>query len=67
MMHFLGEKKMWECARCGRVFPIPESLTRTSGSFTAEARERAREILHADQARAKAQDLDQLKSRKKGA
>ncbi len=67
IMHFLREKKVWECARCRRLFAIPESLTRSSGSFTAEARERAREILHADQARLKAQGVDQLKTKKKGA
>jgi hypothetical protein len=40
MMHFLSEDKVWECSRCWRVFKIPESLTRPSGSFT-EAQERA--------------------------
>lgn len=33
MMHFLGEVKVWECTRCGRVFPIPDSLTQGTGSF----------------------------------
>ncbi|HVN77928.1 MAG TPA: hypothetical protein VMW38_02930 [Terriglobia bacterium] len=42
IMHFLGNEKVWECTRCGRVFPIPESLTRVSGSFSLEAQERAR-------------------------
>ena len=68
MMHFLGERKTWECTRCGRIVPIPESLTRPSGAFTAEARERAREILHAEQARpTNVQDLNQFKTRKKRA
>jgi hypothetical protein len=64
IMHFLGEKKTWECTRCGRVFPISESLTRASGAFTPEARERAREIPGREQKKpTKAQDM----SRKKGA
>ena len=64
IMHFLGEKKTWECTRCGRVFPISESLTRASGAFTPEARERGREILGREQKKpTKAQDM----SRKKGA
>jgi hypothetical protein len=42
LMHFLGKDKVWECSRCGRVFKIPESLTRASGPFTPEAQERAR-------------------------
>jgi len=44
-MHFLGEQKAWECIPGGRVFPIPESLTRASGVFTPYARACAREIL----------------------
>jgi hypothetical protein len=67
MMHFLGEKKVWECSRCGRLFPIPESLTHPSGSFTPKAQERAREILHAEKDRSKIQDTTQSKTRKKGA
>ena len=56
-MHFLGEKKTWECTRCGRVFPVSESLTRASGAFTPEARERGREILGREQKKpTKAQD-----------
>jgi uncharacterized C2H2 Zn-finger protein len=42
MMHFLGEK-VWECSRCGRLFRIPESLTRASGPFRREAREHTHE------------------------
>jgi hypothetical protein len=34
MMHFLGAK-VWECFRRGRLFPIPESLTR-AGSVMPE-------------------------------
>ena len=64
MMHFLGERKTWECTRCGRVFPIPESLTQASGAFTPDARARAREILGREQKRpTKVQD----KTREKGA
>ena len=63
MMHFLGERKTWECIRCGRVFPIPESLTQASGAFTPAARARAREILGREQERpSKVQDM----TRKKG-
>jgi len=58
MMHFLGERKTWECTRCGRVFPIPESLTQASGAFTSDARSRARET-------SKSQGVPH--SRKKGA
>jgi hypothetical protein len=36
MMHFLGEK-VWECSRCGRLFPIPDSLTGASGASTPQA------------------------------
>ena len=39
MMHFLSEKKVWECTRCGRIFPIPESLIHPSGSFKPKAPE----------------------------
>ena len=68
MMHFLGKQKVWECSRCGRVFPILKSLTRASGSFTPEAQKRAREILQGEQGRpTKVQDIDQFKIRKKGA
>jgi hypothetical protein len=68
MMHFLGKKKVWECSRCGRIFPIPKSLTRASGSFTPEARSRAREILQDEQGKpTKVQDMNQFKTRKKGA
>jgi hypothetical protein len=68
MMHFLGNEKVWECSRCGRVFPIPQSLTHASGSFTPEAREHAREVLSGEQARpTKVRDNDQSRSRKKGA
>ncbi|PYV44654.1 MAG: hypothetical protein DMG06_05600 [Acidobacteria bacterium] len=44
MMHFLGKVKVWECLRCGRVFRIPESLTRASGPFT-EVQEPVRDKL----------------------
>src|SRR4030095_12971133 len=44
IMHFLGERKTWECTRCGRMFPIPESLTRASGAFTPDARARGSRI-----------------------
>jgi hypothetical protein len=37
MMHFHGEEKVWECTRCGCFFPIPEELTRASGSFASKA------------------------------
>jgi hypothetical protein len=68
MMHFLGKDKVWECSRCRRVFPILESLTWASGSFTAEAQARAREILRGEQGRpTKVQDTNQFKTRKKGA
>lgn len=68
MMHFLGDEKVWECSRCGRVFPIEKSLTRASGSFTPEARERARRILQGEQNQpTKVQDMNQFKTRKKGA
>lgn len=68
MMHFLGSAKVWECARCGRVFPILESLTRASGSFTPEARERARQVLRIEQDESsKIQEINEIKSRKKGA
>jgi hypothetical protein len=64
MLHFLGEGKTWECTRCGRVLPIPESLIRASGAFTPDARARAREILGREQKRpTKVQDI----TRKKGA
>ena len=42
MMHFHGEEKVWECTRCGCIFPIPEELTRASGSFAPEAQRRVR-------------------------
>jgi hypothetical protein len=68
IMHFLGKEKVWECSRCGRVFPILESLTRASGSFTPEARKRAREILQGKQGRpTKVEDINQFKTRKKRA
>ena len=67
MMHFLGEKKMWECTRCGRVFPIPESLTLASGVFTTEARVGSRASSCGKQDVPKVQDIDQFKTRKKGA
>jgi hypothetical protein len=68
MMHFLGSVKVWECSRCGRVFPILESLTRASGSFTPEARERARQVLRSDQDRSsKTQEVNEFKTRKRGA
>ena len=66
-MHFLGEEKVWECSRCGRLFPIAQSLTQASGSFTPEAQQRAREILQGEQDKAKVQGVSQLKTRKKGA
>jgi hypothetical protein len=68
MMHFLGKEKVWECSRCGRFFPIPKSLTDASGSFTPEARKRTREISQGNQGRpTKVQDMNQFKTRKKGA
>jgi hypothetical protein len=68
MMHFLGDEKVWECSRCGRVFPILESLTRPSGPFTPEAQERARKILQGEQnPPTKVQGMNQFKARKKGA
>jgi hypothetical protein len=67
MMHFLGEKKMWECTRCGRVSPIPESLTRASGVFTNEACGSSRASSCGKQDDPKVQDIDQFKTRKKGA
>jgi len=43
-------------------------LTRASGSFTPEAQKRAREILQGEQGRpTKVQDMNQFKTRKKGA
>jgi hypothetical protein len=67
LMHFIGEKKVRECTRCGRLFPILESLTLASGSFTPQARARGREILRSEQDRSKVQDINQFKTRKKGA
>jgi hypothetical protein len=67
IMHFLGKEKVWECTRCGRAFPILKSLTRASGSFTPEARARAREIFRSEQDRpTKVQDINQFKTRRKG-
>ena len=57
IMHFLGEKKTWECTRCGRVFPIPESLTRASGVFAPDARARAHEILGHEQKKSAKEDM----------
>jgi hypothetical protein len=68
MVHFLGNTKVWECSRCGLVYPILESLTRASGSFTPEARESARQVLRNEQdGSSKIQESDELKSRKRGA
>jgi hypothetical protein len=68
MMHFLGEEKRWECSRCGRFFPIPKSLTGASDSCTRAGKARAREISPGKRGkRAKDQDENQFKTRKKGA
>jgi len=67
-MHFLGKDKVWECCRCERLFRIPESLTRASGPFTLEARQRTRELLQGEQVRpTNVQDMNDLKTLKKGA
>lgn len=73
IMHFLGTEKVWECIRCGRIFPIPESLTRVSGSFSPEAQERARKRRADEQCKPTntgAEPIripDDSKARKKGA
>jgi hypothetical protein len=68
MVHFLGSTKVWECSRCGLVYPILESSTRASGCFTPEARERARQVLRSEQnGWSKIQEVNKFKSRKRGA
>jgi hypothetical protein len=71
MMHFLGESKTWECLRCGRFFNIPESLTRPGGAFAAEAQGHSQVSLRgaADtpEIAGKFRDMNQFKTRKKGA
>ncbi|PYV88660.1 MAG: hypothetical protein DMG05_15165 [Acidobacteria bacterium] len=68
MLRFLGDQQGLECSRCGRLFKIPESLTRPSGPFTPEARQRTREILRTQQVRpTKVQDIKQFKTFRKGA
>jgi len=68
MVHFLGSTKVWECSRCGLVYPILESLTRASGCFTPAARERARQVLRNEQGGSSTiQETDEMKSRQKGA
>ena len=66
IMRFLGDKKALECLRCGRVFPIPEPLTRASGAFSPEAQACTRQMVSSDRS-AKVQDINQFRTRKKGA
>jgi hypothetical protein len=53
MMRFLGDEKALECSRCGRLFRIPESLSRASGPFSPEAREHKESTVPADNHKAK--------------
>jgi len=64
MMHFLGAK-VWECSRCGRIFPIPESLTGASWSSTPETSKHTDKTKQHE--RSKVQNIEQFKTRKKGA
>ena len=66
-----GESKTWECLRCGRFFNIPASLTPPGGAFAAEAQGHSEYSLRGAtdmlEIAVKFRDMNQFKTRKKGA